>query len=613
MDVIGSNSLSRERNGTLVSWGILALAFGLVTVMLLVDLLVSKPKEERLFERNASGFVVLAEEAVKQILQKSDQLLARIVQTHSNDMLRAQAHADLKELATYRGMQTPTAQNAELSTIVKHPGALVSAAGAQSEFESLEDAVNKKLKQELVGAGEWQPESLRLINARGDVVYMSGVRDGTTGVNVKDRPYFQSQVTSRSMGMQVSAPIKSQLSNKWLLPVTRRFTNADGSFAGIAVVFVRVDYLKDLFSKISIGEASSLALVASDGGVVVRSPELANETDVEFTNDALFKAPENGVAGGRILAKSLVDKKEYVVRFKRIPDTPLIVMAGLSGSDMLTNWYRKATLYAVSLTLIAFMLGGLWRISEFSKKTNRATEGARKHYEVELARLACQRAIDDASRSHTHTVVAAMQASLTHIEEVSNPDDLAAWRDYVVDQVWCLGAIDTKTAMLTRVASGAGLESSETKDVAKAIAIIAQDSLLVAANKGIEFRYVNTELQYVKYSVDASAFDFAIKSLIANAFRFTKSGFVSLECSIHDSDNGHVLKTIISNSGFGLTAEKRTQMKSALGWGSDRSIHNNFEFMGLSLIGAVISANNGNIRIGDEGSALEIIVDFPVK
>lgn len=287
-------------------------------------------------------------------------------------------------------------------------------------------------------------------------------------------------------------------------------------------------------------------------------------------------------------------------------------MAGLSGSDMLTHWYRKATLYAVSLTLIAFMLGGLWRISEFSKRTNKATEDARQHYETELARLACQRAVDDASRSQTHAVVATMQASLAHGEEVREPEAWAAWRESMVDQVWSLGAIDVKTGMLTRVVSGAGLESSETKDVAQAIATIASDSFLVAASKGIEFRHVNSGSQHAKYLVDTSTFDCAIKLLIANAFRFTKAGFVSLECTFHDSDNGHFVKIVVSNSGFGLTPEKRALMKSALAWGSNRSIQNNFEFMGLSLIGAVISANKGDIRIGDEGPALEVIVELPV-
>src|ERR1700730_1802694 len=70
-------------------------------------------------------------------------------------------------------------------------------------------------------------------NAAGDALANSHDHEQPRA-NIADAPHFIAQINNRDGKLFVSTPVHSLLADKWLLAASRRLSNAEGTFAGIA-------------------------------------------------------------------------------------------------------------------------------------------------------------------------------------------------------------------------------------------------------------------------------------------------------------------------------------------------------------------------------------------
>src|SRR5579883_2553693 len=64
-----------------------------------------------------------------------------------------------------------------------------------------------------------------------------------------DREYFKYHVGNEARELFIGAPIRARNIQDWVIPVSRRFNKADGSFGGVAVVLVRPDYFQNFYQQ----------------------------------------------------------------------------------------------------------------------------------------------------------------------------------------------------------------------------------------------------------------------------------------------------------------------------------------------------------------------------
>src|SRR5262249_55572741 len=79
---------------------------------------------------------------------------------------------------------------------------------------------------------------------------------------------------------------------KWSVQFTRRFSNKDGSFAGVVVASMDPTHFTNFYDDIDLGASTSVAMVGSDG--VVRSQGGGEEPEVTLGQD---------LSGGRLFAR----------------------------------------------------------------------------------------------------------------------------------------------------------------------------------------------------------------------------------------------------------------------------------------------------------------------
>lgn len=209
--------------------------------------------------------------------------------------------------------------------------------------------------------------SMLVLDPKGNVV-VDSLSDDPPNLNFGDRPYFTVQRDNPNAGLYISDPYRSRLrSGSPSIALSRRISKPDGSFAGIALVAVQLDYFHHLFSGLQLGPHGSIALIRTDGVMVMRQPYDAAVIGRNISRASTFRtfltAPE-----GSFVDRSTIDGVRRLYYFKHLGDLPLIVMVAEAESDVYATWTRRTLLigslmaaFAVAFVGLAFVLAAQLR------------------------------------------------------------------------------------------------------------------------------------------------------------------------------------------------------------------------------------------------------------
>jgi diguanylate cyclase (GGDEF)-like protein len=175
--------------------------------------------------------------------------------------------------------------------------------------------------------------------------------------NNSDREYFVRHRDNQSETAYISKPVVSRSTGVWILPVSRRFNDRDGNFAGVVMASIRVDHVLGLISGFQIGQHGALALMREDGVVLTRRPFAIDQLGTSIAGsamDALFAQHDFGT--GEVT--SPIDGVKRLVSYRHIKDHPLVVAVAVSKHEMLDNW-RATTYFQTGWILVLCLFTGL--------------------------------------------------------------------------------------------------------------------------------------------------------------------------------------------------------------------------------------------------------------
>ncbi len=188
-----------------------------------------------------------------------------------------------------------------------------------------------------------------LIDANGRVV-AEGDMDGTHSVNLADRDYFQAHVSNPDVGLFTSHPFNSRIRGGSVsIGLSRRINAPDGSFAGVALLAIHVDYFSSLLARIDTGAHGSVFIVLDDGTLLARKPAVDDNTTHRVPASPFFLELAS-LGSGTITAPSPRDGVRRIYTFARIPGTPFLVVVAPAEDDVLATWYGRSRVIGV-LTL----------------------------------------------------------------------------------------------------------------------------------------------------------------------------------------------------------------------------------------------------------------------
>ncbi|MET3823282.1 diguanylate cyclase (GGDEF)-like protein [Burkholderia sp. PvR073] len=205
--------------------------------------------------------------------------------------------------------------------------------------------------------------SMLILDAGGNIV-LDSANDVPRRGNFADRKYFTVHRDNPDAGLFVSDPFTSRLrGGSPSIGLTRRLSNPDGSFAGVVLIAVNLEYFHNLFAGLSLGQHGSISLIGSDGVMVMRQPYDARTIGRDISQAATFKqfqtAPE-----GVFSETSSLDGVRRLYYFRHLPKLPLVIMVAEAEQDIYAAWrHRAATIgglvgtFGAAFIAVSIMLG----------------------------------------------------------------------------------------------------------------------------------------------------------------------------------------------------------------------------------------------------------------
>ncbi|HDR9512013.1 diguanylate cyclase [Burkholderia cepacia] len=184
-----------------------------------------------------------------------------------------------------------------------------------------------------------------VLDANGNIV-LDSANDVPRKGNFSDRKYFTVHRDNPNGGLYVSDPFASRLRDGTLsIALSRRISNPDGSFAGIALTAINLDYFHRLFAGLSLGQHGSMSLIGKDGIMVMRQPYNVSIVGRDISQAATFRrfrsAPE-----GVFSETASIDGVRRLYYFKNLPTLPLIIMVAEAEQDIYAAWRHRAVMIA---------------------------------------------------------------------------------------------------------------------------------------------------------------------------------------------------------------------------------------------------------------------------
>jgi signal transduction histidine kinase len=234
------------------------------------------------------------------------------------------------------------------------------------------DLLEQRIEEEglLVDLAEWKRHipvlaasmvKIAVVGADGKLVGNSVDRN-MPPIDLSYREYFRTHRDDPHLGLYVGKPFVPILSQKVVIPITKRLDTKDGRFAGVLLFMLDPEFLAQLRLNIEIGKTESVRLIGTDGTVRARyvphpgldeSKAGTSATGIQALSDANF------AASGGYTTRSATNGEQHLVQWRRVQGYPLIVVASMTKAEALAPANEQAkmviALGSAALALLLFM------------------------------------------------------------------------------------------------------------------------------------------------------------------------------------------------------------------------------------------------------------------
>jgi diguanylate cyclase (GGDEF)-like protein len=186
-------------------------------------------------------------------------------------------------------------------------------------------------------SGLLQAYAISLINADGQLINFSRGWPAPD-ISVADREFFLALKSDPRLTSFISLPAHNRTDGAWTLFLARKVTGANGEFLGLVLGAVELSYFDKLFSSISFGEGSSVALYRADGVLLTRSPQ------AESFIGKVFTSPLDALGGGDSATTRIIGQigdRDRLVAVHRLAHFPMFLTVGVDTRAALAIWQKQ--------------------------------------------------------------------------------------------------------------------------------------------------------------------------------------------------------------------------------------------------------------------------------
>ena len=248
--------------------------------------------------------------------------------------------------------ETFVTHDAALRQLTIHSAHVGGATARSEDWEPLLAAA----KAGLQGIG-----SISVVDAGGTIVHTT--QPLIKGQSRRDQYLFKQLASMAGDEMVVDRPyLRVTEPRELLIPLGRRLTTADGTFAGAVVATFGPAGPRQFFRTVDVGMQGTVWSFHPDGILLFREPSQGNPIGESALGNPIFEAARRG-GDGTLRGRVTPDGPVLLTAFHSIGTPPIIVAVSFAQAEVLSKWWNEvigsAALFVVVGSMLAIMLAVL--------------------------------------------------------------------------------------------------------------------------------------------------------------------------------------------------------------------------------------------------------------
>lgn len=179
-------------------------------------------------------------------------------------------------------------------------------------------------------------QALSVVNKDGKLVASSEMELSKNFIYT-DRNYFQHHQATTDPGPYIGPAIRSKTTNEPILTVSRRLDHEDGSFAGVVVATLRLEYFRFFYEEFDVGYTGVILLASDEGMLLVRQPYIESAIGTSIAGGGIFNEYRTKGSVGTAILTSMVDQTVRLYSYRHLEQYPLLVAVGLGKHEILAS------------------------------------------------------------------------------------------------------------------------------------------------------------------------------------------------------------------------------------------------------------------------------------
>ncbi|MGE8478758.1 MAG: diguanylate cyclase [Pseudomonas shirazensis] len=172
--------------------------------------------------------------------------------------------------------------------------------------------------------------------------------------NNADRDYFIYHREHTGRQIRIGSVVKSRSTEELIIPISRRLNFPDGSFAGVLLGTIRVDWFVRYYGDFQIDQSGALVLAKRDGTILVRRPFFEQVLGSSLADSEVFRDYLPYANEGVVETVAVVDGTPRLYAYRALTSYPLVVQAGLSRDAILAAW-RQDVIKSIGVLLVLLL------------------------------------------------------------------------------------------------------------------------------------------------------------------------------------------------------------------------------------------------------------------
>ena len=306
--------------------------------------------------------------------------VSRIVTQHSEVI--ADARKDTANLTS------SLIQHAELT--FRTADAILLGVVERLEHEPLNAATRERLKAWFVKEVENSTQfvGFGIVDSTG--VMIVNTFDVGEQAKYTDRDYFLYHSSHDDNKLRIGSPVHGRSSNEWVIPVSRRFNKADGTFGGVAVAAINPRYFQDIYDHLELVNNSAVVLATTEGTLLVRRPFVEANIGRDMTQTHIFSRLQQAPSGS-LEIKASIDGVTRYNSYEKGNTYPIFVVVAQNMQELMAPW-RASTIRRLIETLVitgCILLMGVfvWRATKDLAKNSQELRKTNARFDAALANM----------------------------------------------------------------------------------------------------------------------------------------------------------------------------------------------------------------------------------